>query len=304
MIKTELYEIPYRLDLCYQKNKGLILPEAVPYIGMGASFIALQTFPFLGVRIFPEKADEYHHYLSRHRNSGTAVLVSQSGQSTETLNCARYFSSFIGIANQEDSPLCRHANCAEAVLLHSGHEERIVAKTYLNTLLVLYLGFGFELKEVLQLHKTHLLHFEQQGTELGTFIRKSQCGLRKRFLYVLGNGVDQSAAKLAALLLGGVLQSPVAAMSVAQFDHGFNMNAKNMALIALNPAGSEHKRTQDLLRLLRQNGAEVFELDDPMVEPVYSPLIFPMYFFFAAEYLASPFRVKSVFDLGRILTNQ
>jgi len=296
MIKTELYEIPYRLELCYQKNKGLILPEKVPYIGMGASYIAIEVFRYLGVPLFAANAAEYEHYLGRNRKDNTAVLVSQSGQSAETLNCARYFSSFIGIVNDAGSPLARQKNCDTAVLLHSGTEERIVSKSYLNTLLVLYLGLGFELKDVLQVHRTHLLHFEQIGIAMGALIKKSQRSWHKRFIYILGNGADNATAKLAAQVLSSVLKTPVAAVAASQFDHGFKTSPKNMLVLALNPGGAERERTQHLLQTIGNEGAEVFEISDPIVAPVFSPLIFPMYFFFAAEYLTDPSKIKSVFD--------
>ncbi len=31
-MKNEINEIPFRAELCYKKNKGLILPENVPYL--------------------------------------------------------------------------------------------------------------------------------------------------------------------------------------------------------------------------------------------------------------------------------
>ena len=33
MALNQLYKIPSRSGLCHQKNKGIILPEGVPYIG-------------------------------------------------------------------------------------------------------------------------------------------------------------------------------------------------------------------------------------------------------------------------------
>lgn len=302
MVKHELYEIPYRFELCYQKNKGLILPEDIPYIGMGASYIALETFKYLGIRIFPEKAAEYSNYLVSNRKVNNGVLISQSGHSSETLWCAEYFKSFIGIVNDDTSPLVKHNNCDKQVLLYSGSEERLTSKTYLNTLLVLYLGFGFDPKEVLPVYKNQMQHFEYIGKELGALIRKKKKGWRKKFVYVLGNGPNIATANLAALVLSEVLKSPVLSMSVSDYDHGFKETSKNVLVIAINHEGPEYNRTKHLLKTINEAGAEVFELSDPIVSTVFSPLIFPMYFLFAAEYLLDAFNVKTIFEVGNKVT--
>ena len=302
MVNNELYEIPYRFELCYQKNKGLILPEDIPYIGMGASYIAAEAFRYLGIRIYPEKAAEYYNYLVKNRKVNNGVLISQSGHSSETLWCSEYFSSFIGIVNDEESPLVKQANCSKQVFLYSGQEERITSKTYLNTLLVLYLGFGFDPREVLHVYKSKMAHFERIGAELGELIRKSRRRWRKKCIYVLGNGPNIATANIAALVLSEVLKSPVLSMSVSQYDHGFIETSKNVLVIAINHEGPEYKRTKLLLRNIKKIGAEIFELSDPIVNVIYSPLIFPMYFFFAAEHLSHKLKIKSIFEIGSKIT--
>jgi glucosamine--fructose-6-phosphate aminotransferase (isomerizing) len=51
-VEKELYDIPIQAKLCYEKNRGLILPEKVPYLGMGSSFFAAQVLRYLGVKYF------------------------------------------------------------------------------------------------------------------------------------------------------------------------------------------------------------------------------------------------------------
>lgn len=302
MFKNEIYEIPYRTELCYQKNKGLILPEDLPYIGMGASYIATKAFRYLGINIFPEKAAEYYSYQIRNRKLNNGVLISQSGQSSETNWCADHFTSFIGIVNDEDSPLVKHENCSKRVFLYSGEEKHIPSKTYLNTLMVLYLGFGFDPKEALQFFKHNLNYYEQVGNEMGELIRKTRKGWRKRAIYVLGNGPNIATADLAALVLSEVLKTPVISMSASQYDHGFKETSKNVMVIAINHKGPEYKRTKHLLKVIKKAGAEVFELKDSINNAIYSPLIYPMYFFFAAEYLHTSLKVKSIFQVGNKVT--
>ncbi len=302
MVKQELYEIPYRTELCYQKNKGLILPEEMPYIGMGASHIATNAFRYLGINIYPEKAAEYYNYLVKNRRANNGVLISQSGQSSETIWCAEYFPSFIGIVNEEKSPLTQHKNCTKQVVLYSGEENRIPSKTYLNTLMVLYMGFGFDPREVLSVYKDQMNHFEQVGCEMGELIRKSRRGWRKRAIYVLGNGPNIATAEQAALVLSEVLKTPVLSMSASQYDHGFKETSRNVLIIAINHHGPEYQRTKQLLKVVKKAGADVFELSDPLVNTIYSPLIYPMFFFFAAEFLIDSLKVKSIYKVGSKVT--
>ncbi len=302
MIKKELYEIPYRSELCYRKNKGIILPEEVPYIGMGASYFAASAFRYLGINLYPENAAAFHHYLNPHRKFNNGVLISQSGQSSETLWCANHFETFIALVNEEKSPLGSHPSCAKQYCLHAGHEERITTKTYLNTLMILYLGFGFDPKEVIQVYKKEMAYFEQLGSELGEMIRKRIRGLHRKCIYILGNGPNRATADVAALVLSEVLKIPVLSMSASEYDHGFKETSKNVLAIAINHKGPESQRTRELLKTIKAAGADVFELSDPRVDNIYSPLTFPLAFFFAAEYLSYKRKIHSIFQVGKKVT--
>ncbi|MCK3685193.1 hypothetical protein [Maribellus sp. YY47] len=302
MVVNELYEIPYRAELCYQKNKGIILPEGVPYIGMGASYIAPKTFRYLGIDLFPEKASDYFNYLVRNRMLSKGVLISQSGESSETLWCADYFSSFTALVNEDESKLSKHPNCNKQVLLFSGDENRIASKTYLNTLLVLYMGFGFDPRDVIQVYSKQLSYFEKTGIELGELIRRRMKGWRKKSIYILGNGPNIATADLAALILSEVLKKPVQSMSASYYDHGYKETSKNTLVVAINHEGPELKRTRQLLKTIEKAGGEVFEINDAKVDPVYSPLTFPLIFFFAAEYLLDKLKIKSIFEVGKKVT--
>lgn len=302
MIKHELYEIPYRAELCYQKNKGLILPEDVPYIGMGASYFAALTFRYLGINLYPEKAAEFYHYLNPKRRFKSGVLISQSGQSSETLWCADHFDGFTALVNQENSTLTNHRACLKIQNMYAGKEVSIPAKTYLNTLIVLYLGFGFDPKTALQAYKNKLNYFEEIGVTLGELIRKKTRGLRKKCIYILGNGPNIATSELAALVLSEVLKFPVLSMSAAEYDHGFKETSKNVFAIVLNHEGHEMQRTKALMKTIKSAGGEVFELRDSHVDSLYSPLTFPLFFFFAAEYLSQKQKNTSIFEVGSKVT--
>lgn len=295
IVKSEIYEIPYRAELCYQKNKGVILPEDVPYIGMGASGIATNVFRYMGINILPEKAAEYYNYLIKYKNPGKGVLISPSGKNVETLWCADYVNSFIAVVNDEKSPLGKHENCTKRILLHSGNEREIAAKTYINTLLVLYLGFGFNPLTTIHMLKDQMLHFEQLGAQIGDLVKTKLRWRKKGAIYILGNGPNIATANVAALVLSKVIKVPVLSMSVSHYENGFKELAKKSLVIGINHDGSEQTRTKQLLKTIKEAGAKVFEVNNTLVESVYSPITLPLPFYFAAEYLSHKLNVKTLF---------
>ena len=297
-MKNEVFEIPYRAELCYKKNKGLILPEEVPYIGMGASHIATKAFRFMGINFFPEKAAEYFNYLLKYKEPDKGVLISQSGQSSETIWCADYFKSFTAIVNDENSPLGNHPNCSKRVLLYSGVEDHIVTKTYINTLLVLYLGFGFDPVDAVEALKKHQTEFETLGTDIGARVYSKTQRKKRCCLYILGNGPNVATANVAALVLSQVMRMPVLSMSVSQYEHGFIETAKDSMVIAINHEGREYNRTKRLLKKVNVAGAETYELSNKYVESIFSPVTLPVPFYFAAEYLSQKLKVKTLFQVG------
>nr|WP_320000227.1 hypothetical protein [uncultured Draconibacterium sp.] len=297
-MKNEVFEIPYRAELCYMKNKGVILPEEVPYIGMGASHIATKAFRFMGINFFPEKAAEYFNYLLKYKEPYKGVLISQSGHSSETIWCADYFKSFTAIVNDENSPLGNHQNCTKKVLLYSGVEDHIATKTYINTLLVLYLGFGFDPVEAVQALKKHQTEFEALGTEIGSRIYLKTQRKKRCCLYILGNGPNVATANIAALVLSQVMRMPVLSMSVSQYEHEFIETSKDAMVIAINHEGREYSRTKRLLKKVNNAGAETYELSNKYVESIFSPVTLPVPFYFAAEYLSQKLKVKTLFQVG------
>ena len=302
-MKDEIYEIPYRAELCYQKNKGLILPEMVPYIGMGSSYLATLAFNYLGIKIFPVLASDYYHYLQPIYKNDNGVLISQSGQSSETLKCATSFKTFTSIVNESESPLGSFNNCVKTVNIHAGPEQLLPTKTFINTLLVLYMGFGFNPGQIITLLKTATFEMEKTGIDLAKLIYKHIRKKGIKGIFTISSGPNIAAAHHAALVLSEITRIPVFSLQVSQFDHGFKEASKNALIIALNHnQGAENLQTADLLSKIKRAGASVFEINQSFTDEKFGPLIYPMYFFFAAEFLSRKLKIINLFEIGKKIT--
>ena len=301
-MKNEIWEISYRADLCYNKNKGIILPENVPYLGMGSSHISTNVFRYLGIDLYPEVAADYYNYLLKYKKTNNGVLISQSGQSSETLWCADHFKSFTAIVNNTDSPLGNCRKCSKQIYLHAGKEDLIPTKTYINTLLVLYLGFGFNPGKVIHVIKKEMSFFEQIGVEMAEMLYNRIWWKRKKGIYIIGSGPNIATANHAALILSKVSKVPVMSMSVSQYDHGHKETAKNCCVIAINHEGPDFQRTKNILKTIKNAGGKVFELNRPMVETVFSPLTFSIPFCFAAYYLSEKLKNYNPYIVGDKVT--
>lgn len=302
-VKNEIYEIPYRAELCYSKNKGVILPESIPYIGMGASYYATLVFKYLGVKIVPEIASEYYSFLLQNSSPENGVLISQSGRSSEILWCAEQLKSFVAVVNDPESPLAMLENRSGLIHLYAGTEKLIPTKTYINTLLVLYLGFGFDPGVVLPVLKHSIFDFKAHGVQMANHIFRQIKRKKSKAIYILGNGPNLATAHQAALVLSEVIKIPVMSMSASQYDHGYKETAPHSLVIAINPKDSRvYHRTNMLLHKIESVGATVFELSEPGTEEKFSPITFPVSFFFAAESLAQRLKISNPFVIGAKVT--
>ncbi len=302
MMKNEIYEIPGKAQLCYEKNKELVLPCKVPYIGMGSSYFAPMVFKYLGVNIFPELASEFFYYGIQYPGLGKAVLISQSGKSSETLWCADKVKSFAGIMNDINSPLGTHRNLSKTIELFAGKEDFSSTKTYINTLITLYLGFGFNPGPAIEVISRDFSLYETEGERLGKKILKFYRKKKRRGVYIIGNGPNIATSQLAALVISESTKIPVQGMAMAQYDHGVKEAANGSFIIAINPKGKASKRASDLLKTVKKAGATTFELNNFGIEEEFSPLVAPVPFFFAANYIAEKLEIDSPFIVGGKVT--
>ena len=302
-MEKEIYDIPIQARLCYEKNKGLILPEKVPYIGMGSSYFAAVTLRYLGIRIFPELAGDYFHYLRTIKQFESAVLISQSGRTTDVINCSTCFKEFTAIVNDVESPLANQSNLKLAVPLYAGNEDFSSTKTYINTLVVLYLGHGFNVKNALDSMEHRFPEFQLTGESVGEALLKSIQKKSIKCINILGNGPNVGTAYQAALMLSESTKFPFIGMSLTQYEHGYKETAEDAVVIVVNPSkGILFDRTQKLMDVLRNSGAKVFEINDSELEEIYSPFSSILPFFFMASFLASQLGIEGPFRVGNKIT--
>lgn len=303
-MEKELYDIPTQARLCYDKNKGLILPEKVPYIGMGSSYFAAVTLRYLGVKIFPEMAGEYFHFIRNIKQFENAVLISQSGRTTDVVNCASCFREYTAITNDVNAPLANQPNSKLVVPIYAGEERFSSTKTFINTLVALYLGHGFDVKHVLDLIDRRFYEFELIGNTIGAALRKNIRKQRAR-CFILGSGPNIGIAYQTALMLSESVKYPFVGMSLTQYEHGFKEAAENTVVIVINPSkGVLNNRTNKLIDLLRSVNAQVFEVNDNEVDEIYSPFTSVIPFYFMADYLSAKLRVPSSFQVGNKVTER
>ena len=298
----ELTGIPSHAMECYAQNKGLILPENVPYIGMGSSYYAALILRYQGKNIYPEIASEYFNYLEKVKQFDKAVLISQSGESSETFWCAERFEKIVAIVNDADSFLAKHQGADIVVNIHAGEEKSSSTKTFINTLIVLLLGHGIDPLPAIDSLDKRLPQFKK----LGKYWGKDVCRLLKKKkykgYYIIGAGPNVGTAQQAALVLAETTKLPFFGMSLAQYDHGAKEAAGKSVVFVINPKGEQAERTVRLIQKIKDAGGVCFELLETELPENLSPIVTCIPFFFMAEYLQKKLKIKKTFSVGDKVT--
>lgn len=288
--------------MCFEKNKGLVLPEKIPYIGMGSSYFAALSLRYQGVKIYPELASEYFNYLEKTKQFERAVLISQSGLSSETLWCADRFQSFVTIVNDEASALAKHSNADFVVNLHAGVENYSSTKTYINSLVVLFTGHGISPQPVFTSLDDRFSDLIQKGEELGRKLYKLIHRRRYKGFYIIGSGPNIGTAMQAALILTESTRLPFIGMSLSQYDHGPKEAAERSVVIFINPKGKQSDRNQKVKQKIEQAGAVCFELNEDELPESLSPFTLSIPLFSAKAWLAKKLRITHPFLVGDKVT--
>ena len=299
---SEIKEIPQAAKRVYKATKEIKLPENVPYLGMGSSYFAALSIYYQGINIKPGIASEYYNFVSKKNTLPLGVLISQSGESSETLWCRELFDEYIGILNNSDSTLARGKNLKQHISIKAGTEEYSSTKSYINTLITLYNGFSIDISNVIDVLEKSMSQYEQWAEktsgELVTKINEKKL----KCIYILGNGPNIATAYEAALILTETTKLPVFGMPLAQYDHGPKESVKDSVIISINAPGVAYSRTKLLNETLKNAGASVYMIEEFSVAENLSPITTIVPLNYLAYFIAKRLRINQTFTIGNKIT--
>lgn len=305
-ILNEILEIPARAkDVVNQPIDPL--PLQVPYLGMGSSYFAPLAFKYMGLPIYPELASEYVYYLARGKKAPMAVILSQSGRSSEALWCRELFDQYVAVSNYVDSDLCTAANAIQILPIRAGEEQYSSSKTYVNTLVALFKGFGFSPEATVALLADQFDHYRDLGEQLANAVVALLNQQKIHGIYITGSGPNIATAYEAALILSESTKLTFHGLPMAQYDHGPKETARNSIVIQIMAQGEAYERTLRLSDTITKAGAHVFTVEAP--DRIAGPLaenfsilhnIIP--FNFMAYFLAEKLNIGETFVVGGKVT--
>lgn len=299
---SEIKEMPDKAKAFLENSSAYSLPTAVPYIGMGSSYFAPLAFKYMGVDIYPEMASEFYNYLQVDKKNPNGVLLSQSGRSTEVLWCAELFEKFTAISNDMESSLCKSPNVENIIPLLAGEEKYSSSKTYINTLLALFKGFGIEIANAVQLLSENEKQYEQKGKEMADAIFDLLKKGNVNGLYITGSGPNIGTAMQAALIMSESTKLNFNGLPMAQYDHGPKETAKGSIVINILSNGKSYDRAKKLAATIAAAGANVFEVEEPAAPESQSIIHNIVPFNYMAYYLSKKLHVQDTFIVGGKVT--
>jgi glucosamine--fructose-6-phosphate aminotransferase (isomerizing) len=298
----EILEIPEKAWVCYEKSRHISMPPGMPCLGMGSSYFAALTLKFCGKEIFPDIASEYFNYISPGKIKPLGILISQSGESSETLWCRELFQKVIVLTNEAEGSLARSPNVKEVILLNAGREDYSSTKTYINTLVVLYNGFDIDIRTALENLDVNLEMYREWGektaVELGGYIRKEQIN----GISFIGSGPNIATACQAALTFSETTKLSAAGLPLSQYDHGPKESSPGSIIFLIQSEGTSLKRASRLTETLSYAGAQVIPVRELSLPEILSPFTAIVRINFLSYYLAKELNVKRTFDIGGKIT--
>ena len=299
-ILAEIKEIPQRA-LAILETEVSALPLNIPYLGMGSSYFAPLSFKYMGVPIQPEIASEYCQYLAKEKQP-LAVILSQSGKSSEALWCTELFESYVAITNYPENELGNKANVKEVIALKAGEEHYSSSKTYVNTLIALFKGFGYDPRKAVELLIEKIPQYEAKGKELAGQVFEMLNTKNIHGIYVTGSGPNAATAMEAGLILSESTKRSFQGLPMAQYDHGPKETAENSLVIQIMAKGKNYERAVKLNETVRRFGAIVLSVEAEGIEEHFSILHNIVVFNFMAFYLSELLGIKEMFAVGGKVT--
>lgn len=299
---NEIRDIPDKAEKVFKATKNLSLPIGVPYLGMGSSYYATLALFYQGIPIRPEPASEYYNYLKNVYNVKKAVLISQSGKTSEVLWCREVLTQYIAITNDTNSTLARSAKSKEIIDLRAGNEIHAATKTYVNTLITLYNGLGVNPAEAVKAIKRNMKKYEKWGENAAKILFREINSKDFKGVYIIGNGPNIATVRQGALVCSETTKYPFIGMSVSQYDHGPKETASGTAIILVKSNGPSNRRTENLFKLVEKAGAKIIQFEETELEEHLSPITAIIPISFMAHHLAVMMKIPETFAVGKKVT--
>ena len=299
---AETNEIPVKAVEFLNESPSYTLPLGVPYLGMGSSYFAPLAFKFMGINIQPEMASEFFNYQQKNSKLPHGVILSQSGRSSEALWCTSLFEKYIGISNYIQNALCTAPNVSWFVDLLAEDEQYSSSKTYINTLLALFKGFGFDASDAVDLLVKNMPEYDKKGEEMANQVFDLITKKQIHGIYITGSGPNIATAMQAALIMSESTKLSFQGLPMAQYDHGPKETAENSIVIQIIAKGASYDRSMKLTDVITKAGATVITVEEPDAEENFSILHNMVPFNFMGYYLSEKLNIKDTFLVGGKVT--
>jgi glutamine---fructose-6-phosphate transaminase (isomerizing) len=194
-------------------------------------------------------------------------VTSQSGRSAETTALLERVPArrpaVLGFTNDAASPL---AESADAIVeLHSGREQAVGTRSYLNSLAaharataaVLGRETPAEFREAASRLDSYLSHWDEH-------VAAWDAAVNEPILFAIGRGASLAAVRTGALIIKEAAKTPIEAMSAPQFRHGpLEMADKRICVVVLPGSSADAPLNERLAADLAAFGANAVTLTHP-----------------------------------------
>lgn len=299
---AEINEIPVKALEFLKQSPTYTLPLGVPYLGMGSSFFAPLSFKYMGVDIQPEMASEYFNYMQPNAKLENGVILSQSGRSSEALWCTDLFQKYTAITNYPENALSTSSNVTQTINLLAGDEQYSSSKTYINTLLALFKGFGMDCRNAVAVLVRNISKYEQLGEQMANKVFELISTKKIHGIYIVGSGPNIATAFQSALIMCESTKLCFNGMTMAQYDHGPKETAFDSIVIQIIAKGKSYERSKKLTEIIVASGAYVMTVEEPEVEENFSIINNMLPFNYMAYFLANKLNITETFVVGGKVT--
>ena len=251
----------------------------IDFLGMGSSYYASLYSKYLlrevaHCDIGVELSSEFLHYPLNVRRGQVFVVVSQSGESVETVKAARLLrrrhAIILGVTNQPESSLAALSHAT--LLTHAGEERASATKTFVSTLALLYrLSFVVGRRAAL-VTRSRLADSNDRLVSCAKSMEEEMPNWEKSIrrlvedvgsyqsISVIGRGYNLAPALQGALLFKEVAKLHAEGMTAGEFMHGPIEMASSELLTIVLTGGRTSQLMTGLIRRLKKYNTKVLTI--------------------------------------------